>query len=343
MSEPELLQVEQLRVRMPGPRGPVTIVDGVDLVVRRGEILGIAGESGSGKTMTVLSLVGLHPESAVVTGHADFEGRDLLSLGQSALRHVRGRNIGIVFQDPMTTLHPMLTIERQLTEHMRRHLGVGRREARRRAIGLLEEVRIPDAARAIDGYPHHFSGGMRQRIVIAMALACEPKLLIADEPTTALDVTVQAGILALIDQLCRDRGMAVLLVTHDLGVMSSIAGRLSIFYAGRIVEAGPVRDLLQLPQHPYTKELLMALPDPKNGDEPLTPIPGSPATPGDRPSGCAFHPRCRWAIPSCSTTFPPLKPVGSGRESACPVAPFAHGFSQLHGAPSEKDPRSARQ
>jgi oligopeptide transport system ATP-binding protein len=342
VNEAEILRVDRLRVRMPGAYGPVTIVDGVNLRVGRGEVLGIAGESGSGKTMTVLALLGLQPESAVVTGRADFEGRDLIAMEPSELRDVRGKDIGIVFQDPMTTLHPMLTIEHQLTEHMRRHLGVGRKEARQRAIALLEEVRIPNALRAIRGYPHQFSGGMRQRIVIAMALACEPKLLIADEPTTALDVTVQAGILTLIDQLRRERGMAVLLVTHDLGVMSSIAGRLAIFYAGRIVEAGPVRDLLQLPQHPYTKELLMALPDPKGRAQPLTPIPGNPATPADRPSGCAFHPRCRWAIPSCAATVPPLETVGLQREAACPVAPFREASSR-HGASGQKDQFSVQQ
>jgi oligopeptide/dipeptide ABC transporter ATP-binding protein len=222
----------------------------------------------------------------------------------------------------MTTLHPMLPIERQLTEHVRRHLHLGKAQARARAIELLEEVRIPNARRAIRAYPHHFSGGMRQRVVIAMALACEPEVLIADEPTTALDVTVQAGILHLLDQLRRDRGMAVILVTHDLGVMSSLADRVLVFYAGRIVEAGTTRDLLVDPQHPYTKQLLMALPDPNQADQPLLPIPGSPATPDNRPPGCAFHPRCEFAEPSCSTIVPSLAPI-HGRLSACPVAPFA--------------------
>ena len=308
---------------MPGARGPVTIVDHVDFSVASGEVLGIAGESGSGKTITMLALLGLQPARAVVTGAAEFAGRNLLALPPRELRRVRGSQIAVVFQDPMTTLHPMLSIERQLTEHMRRHLRIGQAEARQRAIGLLEEVRIPNALKAIQGHPHQFSGGMRQRIVIAMALACEPQLLIADEPTTALDVTVQAGILQLLDQLRRDRHMAVVLVTHDLGVLSSLADRVSVFYAGRVVEAGRTSDLLQRPQHPYTKHLLIALPDPAFPDQPLVPIPGVAATPENRPSGCAFHPRCSYAQPSCIECVPPLEPLGDARLSACPVAPFA--------------------
>jgi len=321
---PELLSVQHLTVRMPGSGGAVTIVDDVHFSVSAGEVFGIAGESGSGKTITMLSLLGLQPSRAVVTGEARFEGRDLLGLTSRELRRIRGNDIAVVFQDPMTTLHPMLSIERQLTEHVRKHVGIGKAEARKRAISLLDEVRIPNAARAIRGYPHHFSGGMRQRIVIAMALACQPKLLIADEPTTALDVTVQAGILQLLDQLRRDRNMAVVLVTHDLGVLSGLADSVSVFYAGRIVEAGRTSDLLQRPQHPYTHHLLMALPDPAYADQPLVPIPGAPATPESRPSGCAFHPRCEYAKPSCRERVPPLEAVGGGRLSACPVAPFAH-------------------
>ncbi len=320
---PDLLTVERLRMRMPGPTAPVTVVDGVDFTVAPREVLGIAGESGSGKTMTVLALLGLQPPVAVVTGSATFAGRDLIGLPPRELSRIRGKDIGVVFQDPMTTLHPMLSIERQLAEHMRKHLGVGRREGRTRAVSLLEEVRIPNARKAVDAYPHHFSGGMRQRIVIAMALACEPRLLIADEPTTALDVTVQAGILQLLDQLRRERDMAVIIVTHDLGVLSSLADRVCVFYAGRIVESGPTRDLLQDPQHPYTKHLLMALPDPARVDDPLLPIPGVPATPESRPSGCAFHPRCEYAQPPCLEDVPPLADIGAGRRSACPVAPFA--------------------
>jgi oligopeptide/dipeptide ABC transporter ATP-binding protein len=321
----ELLAARGLTVRMPGANAPVTIVDHVDFTIVAGEVLGVAGESGSGKTMTMLSILGLQPPRAVVTGEAHFNGRDLLALSSRELRDVRGNDIAIVFQDPMTTLHPMLSIEQQLTEHMLRHLHIGKSEARSRAIGLLEEVRIPNASKAIRGYPHHFSGGMRQRIVIAMALACEPQLLIADEPTTALDVTVQAGILQLLDQLRRDRRMGVILVTHDLGVLSSLADRVSVFYAGRIAEEGQTADLLQRPQHPYTMHLLMALPDPALPDEPLVPIPGVPATPEDRPPGCAFHPRCAYARPSCVEHVPQLAAIGTRRLSACPVRPFDTG------------------
>ncbi len=336
---PELLRAQGLRIRMPGATAPVTIVDGVDFAVAQGEILGIAGESGSGKTMTVLGLLGLQPHAAIVTGRALFRGRDLIALRGRDLRQVRGREIGVVFQDPLTTLHPMLSVGDQLTEHMRHHLDIDKDEARRRAIALLDEVRIPNAERAIKGFPHQFSGGMRQRIVIAMALACEPKLLIADEPTTALDVTVQAGILQLLRELCNTRGMAVLLVTHDLGVMSSIADRVSVFYAGRVVESGPTRDLLQTPRHPYTKQLLMALPDPERADQPLRPIGGVPATPFSRPRGCAFHPRCNWAEESCKAAVPALVAVGEERLAACPVDPLrgdrlltspADGLTEAH-------------
>jgi oligopeptide/dipeptide ABC transporter ATP-binding protein len=275
--------------------------------------------------MTVLGLLGLQPHAAVVTGHAWFQNRDLIKLRGRELQQIRGREIGVVFQDPLTTLHPMLSVGRQLTEHMQFHLDIDKKQALERAVALLKEVRIPNAEHAIKGFPHQFSGGMRQRIVMAMALACEPKLLIADEPTTALDVTVQAGILELIRDLCKTRGMAVLLVTHDLGVMSSVADRVSVFYAGRVIESGPTRELLQGPRHPYTKQLLMALPDPEHVDEPLRPIGGTPATPFSRPKGCAFHPRCSWAVESCSTSVPPLIRVGADRFSACPVDPLRNG------------------
>jgi oligopeptide/dipeptide ABC transporter ATP-binding protein len=333
-----LLDVEKLTIRMPGVQGPATIVDGVSFSVAPREVLGIAGESGSGKTLSVLSLLGLQPAQAVVSGRALFEGRNLLAMKRRELRNIRGNDIAIVFQDPMAALHPMLTIGKQLTEHICFHLGVGKGEARQRAITLLEEVRIPNARRAIDAHPHQFSGGMRQRVVIAMALACEPKLLIADEPTTALDVTVQAGILELIDELRRDRSMAVIHVTHDLGVMSSVSDRLAVFYAGRIVEVGGTRSLLRNPQHPYTKRLLMALPDPKHARRPLVPIPGAPATPWNRPAGCAFHPRCEFAVEACRAEVPPLIRIEDTRFSACPVAPFAANRAPLE---PEREERTA--
>jgi oligopeptide transport system ATP-binding protein len=319
-----LLEVEGLRVRLQTPSGYVTVVDGVDYHVEPAEVFGVAGESGSGKTVSMLALLGLLPTGAVVEGSAAFGGKDLLRLRGRQLRAVSGRDIGMVFQDPMTSLHPMLTVGRQLTEHLRRHLDLDRHAATRRAIELLEQVRIPDPSSALHAYPHQFSGGMRQRIAIAIALACGPRLLIADEPTTALDVTVQAGILRLLDRLRRERELSVVLITHDLAVMSSIADSVSIFYAGRVVEAGPREALLQHPRHPYTRALLDALPHPEAArDVPLVAIKGTPPTPQQIPSGCPYHPRCAYAIDVCTTDDPPLVRVDE-RRLACHVDPFAN-------------------
>ena len=318
-----LLEVEGLRVHLATPTGAVTIVDGVDYSVQAGEVFGVAGESGSGKTISMLALLGLLPEGAVVEGSARFADRDLLRIPRRQLRDILGREVAMVFQDPMTSLHPMLSVGRQLTEHVRRHLDLGRREAQVRAAEVLDDVRIPDPESALRAFPHQFSGGMRQRIAIAIALACRPQLLIADEPTTALDVTVQAGILRLLDRLRRERGLAVLLITHDLGVMSSIADQVSIFYAGRVVEAGAREDVLQRPRHPYTRALLDALPHPEAAHEkPLVAIEGAPPAPGAIPPGCAFHPRCNYLRESCRIDVPPFVPV-AGRRLACPVDPFA--------------------
>jgi oligopeptide/dipeptide ABC transporter ATP-binding protein len=318
-----LLAVDELRVRMATDDEPLQIVDGVSYAVGEGKIFGIAGESGSGKTVSVLALMGLLPRGASVTGVARFEGDDLVSMTPARLRQVCGREIGLVFQDPLTSFHPMLSVGRQLTEHLRHHYGTSRADARGRALALLDEVRIPDPETAFERYPHEFSGGMRQRIAIAGALMCEPRLLIADEPTTALDVTVQAGILRLIDRLRRDRALSVILITHDLGVMSALADDLAIFYGGRIVEDGPAEELLAAPRHPYTRALLDALPHPESvRGEPLRGIPGAPAQPGSLPSGCVFHPRCAYAIDSCRTEVPELRRLGD-RGLACPVDPFA--------------------
>ena len=317
----DLLEVEGLRVRLPTARGHVTIVDGIDYGVEAGEVFGIAGESGSGKTMSVLALMGLLPPGAVVEGRAVFAGRDLLRLPHRELRRVCGRELAMVFQDPMTSLHPMLSLGKQLTEHVRRHLGLGQRDAAERALELLREVRIPDPDRALNAFPHQFSGGMRQRIAIAGALACRPTLLIADEPTTALDVTVQAGIIRLLDRLRRESGLAIVLISHDLGVLSAIADRVAVFYAGRIVEGGGRLDVLSRPRHPYTRGLLDALPHPEAADSPLVAIPGTPPAPGLIPPGCAFHPRCPYALESCQELVPPLAPV-NGRMLACPVDPL---------------------
>jgi oligopeptide/dipeptide ABC transporter ATP-binding protein len=318
-----LLEVEDLRVRLPTPSGYATIVDGVDYRVEPAQVFGVAGESGSGKTVSMLALLGLLPTGAVVEGRAGFGGKDLLQLSGRQLREVSGRDIGMVFQDPMTSLHPMLTVGRQLTEHVRRHLGLGRHDAAQRAIELLEQVRIPDPSSALHSYPHQFSGGMRQRIAIAIALACGPRLLIADEPTTALDVTVQAGILRLLDRLRHEHELSVVLITHDLAVMSSIADSVSIFYAGRVVESGPREGLLQHPRHPYTRALLDALPHPEAArDVPLIAIKGTPPTPQQIPAGCPYHPRCAYALGVCTTHDPPLVRV-DGRRLACHVDPFA--------------------
>jgi oligopeptide transport system ATP-binding protein len=317
-----VLEVEGLRVRLPTPTGFATVVDGVDYHVEPAQVFGVAGESGSGKTMSMLALLGLLPAGAVVEGSAAFGGRDLLRLRGRDLRAVSGRDIGMVFQDPMTSLHPMLSVGRQLTEHVRRHLGLGRQAATQRAVSLLEQVRIPDPGSALHAYPHQFSGGMRQRIAIAIALACGPRLLIADEPTTALDVTVQAGILRLLDDLRREQELSVVLITHDLAVMSSIADRVSIFYAGRVVESGPRGEVLRNPRHPYTLALLDALPHPEAArDTPLVAIKGTPPSPQQIPTGCPYHPRCLYAIEVCTAQDPPLAAV-DGRRLACHVDPF---------------------
>jgi oligopeptide/dipeptide ABC transporter ATP-binding protein len=317
-----LLEVDGLRITLPTKRGRAAVVDGVDLVLGEAEILGVAGESGCGKTMTSLSLVQLLPRRAQTQGRALFRGRDLLRLSGREIRKVRGGEIGIVFQDPMSSLHPMLSIERQLTEHMKPHLGLTGPAARARAVDLLRRVHIPDPEAALHAYPHQFSGGMRQRIAIAMALACEPKLLIADEPTTALDVTVQAGILRLLDSFRAETGLSVLLISHDLAVISTVADRLYIFYAGRVVEAGDAAPLLVTPRHPYTDALLRALPHPGRRAQLLLPIPGSPPRPDELPDGCVFHPRCAHVRPECLAERPALAEVAPGRLSACPVDPL---------------------
>ncbi len=318
-----LLEVENLRVHLPGASGPVTVVDGVDFAVEEGQVFGLAGESGSGKTMSALAVLGLLPRRAQVEGRIIYRGRDLVALREREMRSVRGREIAMIFQDPMTSLHPMLTVGRALSEHLRQHLKLSRADAQRRAVELLEEVRIPDPEGSLRSYPHHFSGGMRQRIAIAVALICNPSIVIADEPTTALDVTVQAGILGLLDRLRQENGLSVLLITHDLGVMSSIADRVSVMYAGRIVESGATAEMMQRPRHPYTEGLLSALPHPEAGDErPLVAIPGSPPAPTDPPPGCRFHPRCTYAVDSCRTQVPQLVEVDA-RRLACPVDPLA--------------------
>jgi oligopeptide/dipeptide ABC transporter ATP-binding protein len=330
----ELLRVEHLSVTLPTRSGYHKAVDDLSFAVDAGEIMGIAGESGSGKTITALSLFRLLPPGAQVTGSIRLDGNELTALSGKQMRDVRGRQLAMVSQDPATALHPILPVGTQLTEHMRHHLGVDKAEARLRAAELLETVRIPDPERALRAYPGQFSGGMRQRIAIAVALAAEPRLLVADEPTTALDVTVQAGILWLLDRLCRERGMAVIVITHDLGVMSATAGRLAVMYAGRLAEAGPTAELLTRPRHPYTRGLLDALPHPeggpgaqREGTAPLVPIGGSPPSLGRVPDGCPFHPRCKYAEASCAAERPEPVPVASGHLLACPPDPLRAAVS----------------
>ncbi|HEY4912582.1 MAG TPA: ABC transporter ATP-binding protein [Candidatus Dormibacteraeota bacterium] len=317
-----LLSVRDLRVWLDTARGPLSIVDGVSFDISAGQVFGLAGESGSGKTITALALLGLLPAGARCGGSAILDERDLLTMPTAQRRRTRGREVAMVFQDPVSSLHPMLTIERQLTEHLRYQLGMSHKEADERAIQLLTEVRIPNPKAALRGYPHQFSGGMRQRIQIAIGLACEPRLLIADEPTTALDVTVQAGILRLLHRLCEEKDLAVMLITHDLGVLSALADTVTVMYAGRVVESGPTAQVMGRSRHPYTRALIDSLPHPEASYGALVPIAGDPAGPESRPSGCAFHPRCRYVEPSCVAAVPPLVRVDDGREMACPVDPL---------------------
>ncbi|MEU9884018.1 ABC transporter ATP-binding protein [Sphaerisporangium sp. NPDC051011] len=321
----DLLTVTDLSVRLRTASGPATVVDEVSLAVAPGRILGIAGESGSGKTMTGMTLVGLPPAGATVTGSIRLDGRELTALSEPGWAAVRGGQIAMVFQDPSSSLHPMLTVGRQLTDHMRRHLGLSRTAAAARSAELLGLVRLPDPRGALRLYPHQFSGGMRQRVAIAVALAAEPRVLIADEPTTALDVTVQAGIIDLLDELRHDTGMSILLVTHDLGVISALADEIAVFYGGRIVESGHAAQVLGAARHPYTRGLLEALPHfsmetrPAGGKATgrgFVPIPGVPPTAGSLPAGCAFHPRCAHAAPACQERRPELLPL-TGPSSAC--------------------------
>jgi oligopeptide/dipeptide ABC transporter ATP-binding protein len=314
-----LLQVTDLRVEFAGAR-PVRAVRGLSYALAPGEALGLVGESGSGKSVSALSLLRLLPAKTarITSGTARFDGVDLLALPMHDLEDLRGDRIGFVFQDPLVYLNPVLTVGEQITESLRRHRGTGKREAAQRAAQLLTLVGIPNAAARLADFPHQFSGGMRQRAMIAMALACDPVLLIADEPTTALDVTIQAQILDLLRTLRREQGMALLIITHDLGVVAGITDRLAVMYAGRVVETGPTRELLRTPRHPYTAGLLRSLP---RLDQPrqaaLTPIEGSPPDLAADLAGCPFRTRCVNALERCATDDPPMTPVDDVRGVAC--------------------------
>ncbi len=322
MSEAPVLEVDNLTVALRTARGMRRAVDGVSFSIGEGEILGVAGESGSGKTITALSLLGLLPIGARTSGSVRFQGRELLGLSRKQLRAVRGAQVALVSQDPATSLHPLLRIDVQMTEHVIAHLGFSKEQARRRAIEMLGAVRIPDPESALLAHPHEFSGGMRQRIAIAMALACEPRLLVADEPTTALDVTVQAGILRLLDQLRRERGVSVMIITHDLGVMSTVSDRICVLYGGKVAEYGATSSVLGQPRHPYTDGLMRSLPSASQAGSPMVPIQGSPPSLDTMPAGCAFHPRCDWAEESCRLVVPTLRRVEDGRWLACDIDPL---------------------
>jgi peptide/nickel transport system ATP-binding protein len=307
-AEQPLLEVGDLTVSFPGRSRPLTPVDGVSFTLRRGETLALVGESGCGKSLTSLALLRLIPPPGRIEAGSRirFDDLDIMQLNERALRDVRGRRIGMVFQDPMTSLNPVFTVGDQVAEAIQAHFPVSRKEARDRAIGLLSEVGIPDPALRSRDYPHQMSGGMRQRVMIAMALACQPELLIADEPTTALDVTVQAQILEILDELRKARGMAVLLITHDLGIVAGRADRVAVMYAGQIVEEAPTAKLFARPSHPYTQGLLASVPRLTGPRMRLTPIGGSVPTPDAWPSGCRFRPRCSQAFDKSELPPPPL-------------------------------------
>ncbi len=316
-----LLELHDLRVAFATQNGGVQAVNGVTLSLDRGKTLGLVGESGSGKTVTALTILGLtRSPDAEIRGAVLLDGVDLLTLEGPKLRDVRGRRIAMVFQDPLSSLHPMHRVGWQIAETIRAHGRVGRRAAHARVVELLREVGIPSPHERVDAYPHELSGGMRQRVMIAMALALGPDLLIADEPTSALDVTVQSQILELLARLQAETGMALLLVSHDLGVIAEHADEVVVMYAGRIVEQGTRDDVIGTPVHPYTRGLLDSIPHidgPRTGL--LIPIPGAPPSAADLPSGCAFHPRCAHAVASCAQRVPPLARLGDNHRVACPV------------------------
>jgi oligopeptide/dipeptide ABC transporter ATP-binding protein len=312
-----LLEVRDLHTYFKTRAGEVRAVDGVSFNVEVGEMLGIVGESGCGKSVTVLSLMGLvQPPGRVVEGSAMFQGRDLVKLGGREMEDIRGKEIGMIFQDPMTSLNPTLTIGTQITETLRRHLGMNRQQARKRAVELLDEVHIPNAAKRLDDYPHRYSGGMRQRVMIAIALACNPKLLIADEPTTALDVTVQAGVLDLFHELRTQHEMGVIIITHDMGVVAETANDIIVMYAGQIVEQASALDLFDNPEHPYTEALLSALPQVEGEgirEGRLLSIPGRPPDLIEPPPACRFAPRCAYAgQDDCAVVPPELREIRPG-------------------------------
>ncbi len=313
-----LLTIEGLRTTFQTYAGEVQAVRGVDLTVYEGEVLAVVGESGSGKSVTMMSALRLLPRNARITGKAIFDGVDLLGLSDREMRRIRGREIGMVFQDPMTGLNPTLTIGQQLTEGLKLHLQMSPADANERAVELLRMVGVPEPERRLKQYPHEFSGGMRQRVMIAIALACNPRLIIADEPTTALDVTIQAQILELMRRLQREHSTSVIMITHNLGVVAGMADRVAVMYGGQVVEVGPVDQIFHDPRHPYTWALLRSVPRMDMPRQKLLAIPGSPPNLLNPPSGCAFHPRCPYAMRVCAEETPALEALGAeGRTVRC--------------------------
>ena len=318
----QLLEVRDLRTYFETEDGTVKAVDGISFALKRGETLGIVGESGSGKSVTNLSIIRLipNPPGRIVSGEVVFNGQDLLLLSTEQVRKIRGRRIAMIFQDPMTSLNPFMKISRQLMEVTQLHLGHTRMRAYEHAIKMLETVGIPDARSRIDSYPHEFSGGMRQRVMIAMALSCEPELLIADEPTTALDVTIQAQILELIKKLKQETGTSVILITHDLGVVAGMTDHVIVMYAGKVFEQASTAELFSRPGNPYTKGLLRSVPDPTDEQGQLYQIPGLPPDVAHLPPGCPFAPRCERAMEICQQEFPPLVQLNADHSSLCHFA-----------------------
>ena len=315
----QLLAVDGLRVEFWTERGTIHAVNGVSFQIRAGETLGVVGESGCGKSVTALALLGILPRAGrVVAGHALFDGRDLLVLSDAELRRIRGRQIAMIFQDPMTSLNPVLTVGRQIREALETHFGMHRKAAQARVVELLERVGIPSARQRVGDYPHQFSGGMRQRVMIAMALACEPKLLIADEPTTALDVTIQAQILQLLRELVAERQMALILITHDLGVVAGMCERVNVMYGGMFMETGRADQIFARPRHPYTLGLLQSVPRLDAGRrQRLQPIEGVPRNMLQPPQACPFQPRCRYEVAQSRLDVPPLVEIEPGHAVAC--------------------------
>jgi oligopeptide/dipeptide ABC transporter ATP-binding protein len=316
----EVLSVEELKVTFPGPHGVVRVLDGVSFAVRESEVLGIVGESGSGKSMTLRAIMRLIRPPGRVEGRIAWRGENLATVSDARMRALRGREIAMIFQEPMSALNPVLTVGRQIGESLRAHTKLGLRARRERAAELLNLVGIPDARRRLASYPHEFSGGMRQRAMIAIALASEPKLLLADEPTTALDVTIQDQILSLMLRLREQLRMSLVLVTHDLGVVAQSCDRVTVMYAGRICETGEVGDVLVAPLHAYTLGLLRSLPDAAQVRQLLRPIPGAPPVAGAAGNSCAFAPRCAFAMSACVADRPALRKAGVERTTACVAA-----------------------